>query len=81
VISLPLGFLIVFLDLYVAFNPSLGDWGASSLILPFVIYFVLVGLLVIWRRPQIAKRLAIGGLWSPCCRTAARARLLRASWT
>ena len=62
VISLPLGFLILFLDLYVAFNPSLGDWGTSSLIFPFVIYFVLVGLLVIWRCPQIAKGIAIGGV-------------------
>ena len=61
-ISLPLGFLILLLDLYVAFNPALGDWGASFLVLPFAIFLALAALLVSWQHPRMAKGLAIGGV-------------------
>ncbi|MBI3860087.1 MAG: hypothetical protein HY296_07640 [Thaumarchaeota archaeon] len=60
-ISLPLGFGILFLDLWVGLTPTFGDWGALSLVIPFAIYFGLAGLLATWHHPQIAKGLAIGG--------------------
>lgn len=61
-ISVLLFFPIGFLDLFVAFNYSIGNWAASSLILPYLAY---LGIAAILRRKgytRLGKGLAIGGV-------------------
>jgi hypothetical protein len=55
---LPIGLL----DFLVAFNYSIGNWAVSSLVLPYLIYFIIAAILG-WRGyRRLGKGLAIGGV-------------------
>ena len=60
-ISVLLFFPICLLDLLVAFNYSIGNWAASSLVLPYLIYFVVAALLGWMGYTRLGRGLAIGG--------------------
>jgi hypothetical protein len=55
---LPIGLL----DFLVAFNYSIGNWAASSLVLPYLIYFVIVAILGCKGYRRLGKGLAVGGV-------------------
>ena len=54
----PLGFL----DLLVAFNNYIGNWAMASLILPYLVYFGIAGILGWKGYTRLGKGLAIGGV-------------------
>jgi hypothetical protein len=60
-VSFLLFFPIGYLDVLLAFNNSIGNWAASSLILPYLAYFGMAAILL-WRgHGGLAEGLAIGG--------------------
>lgn len=60
--SMLLGVPIVLLDLFIAFDTAIGDWAASSLFLPFLLYLGLAFVLKTESHPRTAWGLAIGGV-------------------
>ena len=60
-ISALLFFPLGFLDLLVAFNYSIGNWAASSVILPYLAYFGAAAILQMKGYSRLGKGLAIGG--------------------
>jgi len=59
--SLLLFFPIGYLDVLLAFNNSVGNWAASSLILPYLAYFG-IAIILRWRGyGGLGEGLAIGG--------------------
>ena len=56
-LSIPVGLI----DLFVAFDPHIGNWEASFLILPYLIYFVLAGILGKGGHLRLGNGLAVGG--------------------
>jgi hypothetical protein len=60
-VSFLLFFPIGYLDVLLAFNSSIGNWAASSLILPYLVYLSIAAILL-WRgHGRLGESLAIGG--------------------
>jgi hypothetical protein len=60
-VSFLLFFPIGYLDVLLAFNNSIGNWAASSLILPYLIYLG-TAVILLWREHGgLGEGLAIGG--------------------